>query len=148
MIGRRSLGVALAAVTARPTAATIGMPGESAFVEHRVALQISESVPLLETTVINNAFNILEVYGPDKVAIQVVAFAGGIDLLKIDNKESERIAGLVKQGVIFDACMNSIAGYEKRTGKPFPRNPLSRPVPAGVVHLMTLSEHGYTIIRP
>jgi intracellular sulfur oxidation DsrE/DsrF family protein len=149
MIGRRGLGLTLAAA-ATPVAAAAkpGMPGESAFVEHRLALQISEASPGLQTTVINNAFNVLTSYGPDKVAIEIVTFAGGIDLLRIGNKESERIAGLVKQGVIFDACENTMAAFERRTGKPFPRNPMSRPVPSGVVHLITLSEHGYTIIRP
>lgn len=148
MIGRRGLGAALAAATARPAASSVGMPGESAFIEHRLALQISEATPLLQTVVLNNAFNVISLYGPDKVAIQIVAFAGGIELLRIGNKESERIAGLVKQGVIFDACQNTMDGIERKTGKPFPRNPMSRPVPSGVVHLITLSEHGYTIIRP
>jgi uncharacterized protein len=148
MIGRRGLGAVLAAATARPAAAAVGMPDESAFIEHRLALQISEATPLTQTTVLNNAFNVLSSYGPDKVAIQIVAFSGGIELLRIGNKESERISGLVKQGVIFDACQNTMDAIERKTGKPFPRNPMSRPVPSGVVHLITLSEHGYTIIRP
>lgn len=151
MIGRRGIArgglVATLAAVATPAAAT-GMPGEGPFVAHRVALQISENTPQLQGTILNNAFNILKYYGPDKVAVQVVAFAGGIELLRIGNKESDRIESLTKQGVIFDACENTMAAFERRTGKPFPRNPLSRPVPAGVVHLMTLSEHGYTIIRP
>lgn len=151
MIGRRGIArgglVATLAAVATPAAAA-GMPGEGPFIAHRVALQISENSPALQGTVINNAFNILKYYGPDKVAIQVVAFAGGIELLRIGNKESERIESLTKQGVIFDACENTMAAYERRTGKAFPRNPLSRPVPAGVVQLITLNEHGYTIIRP
>ena len=147
MIGRRWLGLALAA-TATPAAANQRMPGEGAFVEHRLALQVSSPVPAMQTVAINNAFNVLTAYGPDKVAIEIVAFAGGIELLRIGNKETDRIASLVKQGVIFDACENTMATLERKTGQPFPRNPLSRPVPSGIVHLITLSEHGYTIIRP
>lgn len=152
MIGRRGIGrtglVAALAAATQPAMAATGMPGEGPFVAHRVALQISENSAQLQGTVLNNAFNILKFYGPDKVAIQLVAFAGGIELLRIGNKESGRIESLTKQGVIFDACENTMAAYERRTGKPFPRNPLSRPVPAGVVQLITLNEHGYTIIRP
>lgn len=147
MIGRRNLGLSLAA-SATPVAAKPGMPGEGAFVEHRVALQISDATPMVHARALNNAFNILAFYGPDKVAIEIVAFAGGIELLRISNKETARIAGLVKQGVTFDACQNTMNAIERETGKPFPRNPMSRPVPAGVVQLITLNEHGYTIIRP
>ncbi len=146
-IGRRGLGAALAA-SALPVAAKVGMPGEGPFVEHRLALQISIPSPARQTELLNVAYNVLTYYGPDKVAIEIVAFSGGIELLRIGNKETPRIAGLKRQGVTFDACMNTIHTIERTTGKPFPRNPMSRPVPAGVVQLMTLNEHGYTIIRP
>ena len=146
-IGRRGLGGVIAAA-ARPAAAQIGMPGEGAFVEHRLALQISIAPQARQTEVLNVAYNVLTYYGPDKVSIRIVAFAGGIELLRIGNKETPRIAALVKQGVHFDACQNTMDAIQRKTGKPFPRNPLSHPVPAGVVQLITLSEHGYTIIRP
>ena len=147
MIGRRGFGLLLTAA-AKPVAARHGMPGEGAFAEHRVALQVSDATPLVQMRALDNAFNILAFYGPDKVAIEIVAFSSGISMLRIGNYDTPRIASLVRQGVVFDACMNTMATIERETGRPFPRNPMSRPVPAGVVQLITLNEHGYTVIRP
>jgi uncharacterized protein len=129
-------------------APTIGVPGEPAFVEHRLALQISDASPEKQALILSVANNVLKVFGPDKVAIEVVAFGPGIALLRNDNPKMDEIASLVQQGVHFDACMNSMATYERKTGKPFPLNPKARKVPAGIVRLLTLAEHGYTVIRP
>ena len=94
------------------------------------------------------AFNVLKVYGPDKVAIDIVAFGQGIDLLRDGNANSERISSLAAQGVRFDACMNTVTTIERNTGKPYPLNPLARRVEAGVARILTLAEHGYTTVRP
>jgi len=125
-----------------------GMPNEAAFVEHRLGLQISDSDPGKQTQVLNNAFNVLTAYGPDKVAIEVVTFGPGVDLLHDGNVNAERISSLVAQGVRFDVCMNTVETIERNTGKAYALNPHAIRVPSGVVHLITLAEHGYTIIRP
>jgi len=127
---------------------SVGMPNEPAFVEHRVTLQISDAGEPKQTQVLNVAFNVLKSFGPDKVAIEVVAFGPGIDLVRDGNPNAERISSLVKQGVKFDACMNTIETIERNTGKPFPLNPQAVRVPSGATQLLLLAEHGYTIIRP
>jgi intracellular sulfur oxidation DsrE/DsrF family protein len=121
---------------------------EGAFVEHRVALQISDAAPEKQTLVLNAAFNVLKVYGPDKVAIKVVAFGPGIDLLRDGNTNEPRIASLMAQGVQFEVCMNTVETVERTTGKHYPLNPVAHQVTAGVPELMSLAEHGYTLIRP
>ncbi len=138
----------IVAVQARAQAPSVGMANESAFVEHRLTLQLSDAGDAKQTQVLNVAFNILKVYGPDTVAIEVVAFGPGIDLLRVDNSNAERIRSLITQGVRFDACMNTIATIERKTGKPFPLNSQAIRVPSGAAHIMTLSEHGYVTIRP
>jgi intracellular sulfur oxidation DsrE/DsrF family protein len=141
------LGLALGG-TAHAQAPTVGVANESPFVEHRLALQISDGSMETQTQVLNVAFNILKVYGPDKVAIEIVAFGYGIDLVHDGNPNAERISSVVKQGVTFDACNNTIEGIERKTGKPFAVNPQARRVISGAYQLMTLAEHGYTILRP
>lgn len=126
----------------------IGMPGEPIFTEHRLVLQLSDADDAKQTQVLNNAVNVLEVYGPDKVAIEVVTFGPGIDLLHDGNKNADRIHSLTLQGVVFDICMNTVHTIERNTGKPYALNPLARPVRAGIVQIMTLAEHGYTVVRP
>jgi hypothetical protein len=59
------------------------------FAEHFLALQLSDSDPMKQRLVLSVANYILKAYGPDKVAIEVVAFGPGIDLLReITNIES------------------------------------------------------------
>lgn len=130
------------------TRAIAQAPGESAFVEHRLTLQLSDAGDDKQSQVLNVANNVLKVYGPDKVAVDVVAFGSGVDLLHAGNKNAERISSLVAQGVRFDVCMNTVNTIERNTGKPYPLNPQAHPVEAGVARIMSLAEHGYITVRP
>ncbi len=121
---------------------------EGAFVEHRLALQLSDGTPEKEKLVLSVANNVLKTYGPDKVAIEIVAFGPGVDLLRPTNPNADRVASLVAQGVRFDACSITLETIERETGKPFPLNTQARKVPAGVPQLMSLAEHGYIVVRP
>ncbi len=141
--------VLLAPLLAVPGAAhAAGLPGEGPFVAHRLALQISDAAPAKQALILSVAFNVLKTYGPDKVAIEIVAFGPGLDLLKIGNPNQASIRSLVTQGVRFDACGNTMVTYERTHGHKFPLNPLAHPVVAGVPRLLFLAEHGYTIVRP
>jgi intracellular sulfur oxidation DsrE/DsrF family protein len=128
--------------------ATVGMPDEPHFVEHRLALQLSDESEEKQTLVLNNASNVLKFYGLDKVAIEIVTFGPGVELLREGNPNAARISSLIGQGVRFDVCMNTLEAMERKSGKPFPLNPHSIKVTAGVVQLITLAEHGYTVIHP
>jgi intracellular sulfur oxidation DsrE/DsrF family protein len=125
-----------------------GMPDEPAFVEHRLSLQLSDAGEAKQAIVLSVAANVLKSYGPDKVAIDVVAFGPGIDLLHDGNPNAVKIRSLVAQGVRFDACMNTVETIERETGKPYALMPEARRVGAGVVQIITLAEHGYTTVRP
>jgi intracellular sulfur oxidation DsrE/DsrF family protein len=125
-----------------------GVAGEPVFAEHRLTLQLSDANPEKQSLVLSVAANMLKSYGPDKVAIEVVAFGPGIDLLRDDNPNKALIESLIAQGVRFDACMNTIATFERKTGKAFPLNPHAQRVSAGVERIITLAEHGYITVRP
>lgn len=126
----------------------VGMPDEPAFVEHRLTLQLSDAGEAKQALVISVAANVLRLYGPDKVAIDVVAFGPGIELLHAGNPNGAKVRSLVAQGVRFDACMNTVEAIERETGKPYALIPEARRVDAGVVQIITLAEHGYTTVRP
>ena len=51
------------------------------FAEHKVVLQLSDGDPKKQALVLSVANNLLRAYDPDKIAIEVVAFGPGIDLL-------------------------------------------------------------------
>jgi hypothetical protein len=71
------------------------------FAEHRLALQLSDNDPKKEGLIISIANNLLKAYDPDKIAIEVVTFGPGIDLLGPENPNRQRVESLIAQGVKF-----------------------------------------------
>jgi intracellular sulfur oxidation DsrE/DsrF family protein len=118
------------------------------FAEHRIVLQLSDNDPRKQGLVVSVAYNLLKLYGPDKVAIEVVAFGPGIDLLNPDNTNRKRVESLVAQGVRFDVCLNTVDTIERETGKRPEFIPAATPVQVGVGHILALTENGYTLVRP
>ena len=118
------------------------------FAEHRIVLQLSDNDPRKQSLVVSVAYNLLKLYGPDKAAIEVVAFGPGIDLLKADNPRRQQIDSLIAQGVTFNICGYTLDTIERKTGKRPKINPKAKLVPAGVPFLLSLAEKNYTIVRP
>jgi intracellular sulfur oxidation DsrE/DsrF family protein len=118
------------------------------FAEHRVVLQLSDNDPRKQGLVISVAYNLLKFYDPDKVAIEVVTFGPGIDLLRPDNTSRKLVESLVAQGVRFDVCLNTVDSIERETGKRPDIIPSATPVQVGVGQILTLTENGYTLVRP
>src|ERR1700742_1402893 len=118
------------------------------FAEHRVVLQLSDNDPKKQALVISVAYNLLKLYDPDKVAIEVVAFGPGIDLLFPDNANRKLVESLVAQGVRFDVCLNTVDTIERETGKRPAIIPVATPVQVGVGQILLLTENGYTLVRP
>jgi hypothetical protein len=87
------------------------------FAEHRLALQLSDNDPKKEGLIISIANNLLKAYDPDKIAIEVVTFGPGIDLLRPENPNRQRVESLIAQGVKFDVCLNTVDSIERETGK-------------------------------
>jgi intracellular sulfur oxidation DsrE/DsrF family protein len=121
---------------------------ERPFVEHRIALQISDNDPVKQGLIVSISYKLLEVYGPDSVDVQVVAFGPGIDLLNADNPRRQQIDSLIAQGITFDICGYTLETIERKTGKRPEMNPKAKLVPAGVPFLLSLAEKKYTIVRP
>jgi intracellular sulfur oxidation DsrE/DsrF family protein len=118
------------------------------FAEHKVVLQLSDKDPKKEALVISVANNLLKFYDPDKVAIEVVAFGPGIDLLRSDNENRKLVESLIAQGARFDVCLNTVETIERETGKRPDIIPGATPVQVGVAQILLLTENGYTLVRP
>jgi intracellular sulfur oxidation DsrE/DsrF family protein len=148
----RALGRAMiAALTTAAISAARAQPAplpDKPFAEHRIALQLSDNDPKKQSLVISVAYNLLKFYDPDKVAIEVVAFGPGIDLLRPDNSNRQLVESLVAQGVRFDVCLNTVDTLERETGKRPDIIPAATPVQVGVGQILTLTENGYTLVRP
>jgi len=145
-----ALVLAVAAVGLSPTAAqTPASPPspDKPFAEHHLVLQLSDRAPDKQALVISVANNLLKAYGPDKIAIEVVAFGAGIDLLRAESPNRARVDSLISQGVQFDICMNTVDTLE-REGKHVNINPKAVKVQVGVARILTLTKKGYTLVRP
>jgi len=118
------------------------------FAEHRIVLQLSDNDPKKQSLVISVAYNLLKFYDPDKVAIEVVTFGPGIDLLRPDNINRKLVESLVAQGVRFDVCLNTADTIERETGKRPEFIAAATPVQVGVGQILSLTENGYTLVRP
>jgi uncharacterized protein len=121
---------------------------EKPFAEHRVVLQLSDNDPRKQSLVISVAYNLLKFYDPDKVAIEVVTFGPGIDLLRPENTNRKLVESLVAQGVRFDICLNTLDTAERDTGKRPEFISVATPVQVGVGQILSLTENGYTLVRP
>jgi hypothetical protein len=118
------------------------------FAEHKIVLQLSDNDAHKENLVISVANNLLKFYDPDKVAIEVVAFGPGIEVLRTESPARKQVESLIAQGVRFDVCLNTVDTIERETGRRPEIIPGATPVQVGVGQILFLTENGYTLVRP
>jgi uncharacterized protein len=140
---------ALVAWATMPQASAQQMPlQDKPFAEHKIVLQLSDADAKKQALVLSVANNLLKAYDPDKVAIEVVAFGPGIDLLLSANDHRKQVESLIAQGVRFDICLNTVDTIERETGRRPDFIPSATPVQVGVGQILFLTENGYTLVRP
>jgi uncharacterized protein len=118
------------------------------FAEHKVVLQLSDNDVRKQNLVISVVNNLLKFYDPDKVAIEVVAFGPGIEVLRTESPARKQVESLIAQGVRFDVCLNTVDTIERETGRRPEIIPGATPVQVGVGQILFLTENGYTLVRP
>lgn len=118
------------------------------FAEHKIVLQLSDGDATKQGLVLSVANNLLKAYDPDKVAIEVVTFGPGIDLLRAGSSRRKQVESLIAQGVRFDVCLNTVDTIEHETGTRPEIIPSATPVQVGVGQILYLTENGYTLVRP
>ena len=145
----RAMLLALFVWAAAPLAFAQQVPlQDKPFAEHKIVLQLSDSDPKKQALVLSVANNLLRAYDPDKIAVEVVAFGPGIDLLLSGSERRKQVESLIAQGVRFDICLNTVDTIERETGKRPEFIPAATPVQVGVGQILFLAENGYTVVRP
>ncbi len=147
-LGNAAMVVLIAATISSVARAQPAPLPDKPFAEHRIALQLSDNDPKKQSLVISVAYNLIKAYDPDKVAIEVVTFGPGIDLLRPENANRKLVESLVAQGVRFDVCLNTVDTIERETGHRPDIIPAATPVQVGVGQILSLTENGYTLVRP
>jgi intracellular sulfur oxidation DsrE/DsrF family protein len=138
----------LIAASATPAGAQQAPLQDKPFAEHKVVLQLSDNDPKKQGLVISVANNLMKFYDPDKVAVEIVAFGPGIELLRPQNPNRKLVESLVAQGARVDICLNTVDTLERETGKRPDYIAAATPVQVGVAQILFLTENGYTLVRP
>jgi uncharacterized protein len=111
----------------------------------KVVLQVSDNDPAKWNLALNNAKNIQADLGVANVAIEIVAFGPGINMLKMDSAVGGRVGDALAAGIKVVACENTM-----RNAKLAKPDMLDRVgyVPSGVVELMQKQQQGWAYLRP
>lgn len=115
---------------------------------HKLAFQVSDADPEVQSLTLANAANVQKQYGMDEIAVEVVAFGPGIGLLTADSAQTERVKNMAMQNITFSACNNTLQAIARKTGKTPVLTEGVQVVPSGAGRLMELQEQGYAYIRP
>lgn len=116
--------------------------------EHKLVMHVNSNDPVTQRIAINNANNLLKVYGPENITIEIVAHGPGLSILAPSGTQAARIPALAKSGVTFSACAVTMNKIKHRTGKTAKLIKGVSIVPAGVARIIELQEKGYSYVKP
>ena len=140
-----TLGIPAITQAATPMSSTAPSADDGSFAQYKVVIQSSTGTAANQKLVLNNASNLIKALGPDKIAIDIVAFGPGLRLLFKNNVNAKHIADLAAQGVHFKACHNTMDAMHKTKAD---LNPVAQVVPAGVLWVIQREEQGWAYVRP
>jgi len=113
--------------------------------KQRLIIQVSDNDPAKWALALNNAQNVQQDLGKDKVQIEIVAYGPGLEMLKAESKVAERLAGAMDASVGLIACENTMTTQKVPKSAMYPGIDY---VKAGVTHIMKRQREGWAYIRP
>ena len=111
----------------------------------KVVLQVSDGDPAKWNLALNNAENIQQALGKEKVSVEIVAYGPGLGMLKAESKVAARLNGAMDNNVALLAC-----GTTMRKAKLTEADLAGgvKVVPGGVIHIMQRQREGWAYVRP
>jgi uncharacterized protein len=113
--------------------------------KQRVVIQVSDNDPQKWGLALNNARNVQEDLGKDKVQIEIVAYGPGLGMLKAESKVADRLAGALDNSIGLIACENTMTNTKVSRSEMYSGIAY---VKAGVTHIMKRQQEGWAYIRP
>jgi intracellular sulfur oxidation DsrE/DsrF family protein len=101
---KRRLALLSAAGVAAATMPAVRAQAPAGAGPERVVIQVSTPEKMLWNQALNYIENLRELYGPDKVEIELVALGLGLGVLKLESTQGPRVADALKLGVRVSAC--------------------------------------------
>jgi len=140
-MNRRTAIAFLAMTAALPAIAQQKKPAA----KQRVVIQVSDNDPAKWNLALNNAGNIQAELGKDHVAVEIVSFGPGLEMMKAESKGSDRLAAALDSSVGLLACENTMQNTKVNKDDIYGGVKF---VPAGVTHIMKRQREGWAYIRP
>jgi len=135
-----SLVAGLAGFTAAPA---VLAAGEKAMTH--IVLQVSEGDPKVWNLALNNAENVQEALGKDKVTVEIVAYGPGLKMLTSDSKVAGRVNGALDRNVKLIACGTTMTKMKVTEADLIGGVSV---VPGGVIQIMQRQSEGWSYVRP
>jgi hypothetical protein len=136
----------VAAALPAALALTLGTPAARADDKpYKVVFQVSDADPAKWNLALNNARNVQQDLGLDKVDAEIVVYGPGIGMLRKDSVVGGRVSQMLALGVAVVACENTMKAQKLTRADMLEDIDY---VPAGVVELMKRQKEGYAYIRP
>jgi intracellular sulfur oxidation DsrE/DsrF family protein len=112
---------------------------------HKLVLQVSDGDPAKWNLALNNAENVQQALGKDKVTVEIVAYGPGLNMLMAESKVAARLNGAMDNNVALLACATTMK-KAKVTEADLAGG--VKVVPAGVIHIMQRQREGWAYVRP
>jgi len=132
-----SLSLALTSLNAAAADAVAG--------KEKLVMQVSDNDSGKWNLALNNAKNLQQAYGADKIDIEIVTYGPGVNMLKLDSVVANRVDEARQAGVAIVACQNTMKNMKLTEADMLPNTSY---VPAGVVEIIKKQRDGYAYIRP
>ena len=113
--------------------------------KQKLIIQVSDNDPAKWALALNNAQNVQQDLGKDKVQIEIVAYGPGLGMLKAESKVADRLAGALDDNIGLIACENTMTNTKVSRSEMYGGIAY---VKAGVTHIMKRQQEGWAYIRP
>ena len=140
-----ALAALVAAVSIGGLQGCASTPGISAEGKHLIVFHMTDADPQKWNIVLNNAGNVQEELGKDKVVIEIVTHGPGINMLKAESKVAPRLAQAMDRNINLYACENTMRMAKVTKADMYAGISYA---PSGVAHIIRRQEEGWTYLRP
>ena len=113
--------------------------------KEKLIMQVSDADPAKWNLALNNAKNVQQAYGADKVDVEIVVYGPGIAMLKSDSVSAGRIDEAKKANITILACENTMKNNKLTKDDMLPDTSY---VAVGVAQIIKRQREGYAYVRP
>lgn len=114
-------------------------------VKHRIVFHVTDDSPVKWNIVLNNAGNVQDALGRDKVVIEIVTHGPGINMLKAESTVAPRLAQALDRNVGLYACEFTMRQAKVTKADMYAGISYA---PSGVTRIIQRQEEGWTYLRP